>query len=86
MLLAAICASLFVIATVGFPCLHSHKHGPEHCNLCVAHATASSAVAVDAKVVTGLLHTLGETLPARPETVVSHAPITADSRGPPVVL
>jgi hypothetical protein len=89
-LLAAICASLFVIATVGFPFLHSHKHsdqhGHEHCNVCVAHATASSAVAVDTEMVTGSLQTPAETFLSTPETIVSHAPITADGRGPPTIL
>src|SRR5204862_3854846 len=46
-LFVAICTSLFVIATVGFPLLHVHKHSDkqasERCNVCVAHPTSSSA-------------------------------------------
>jgi dihydrodipicolinate synthase/N-acetylneuraminate lyase len=90
LLLAIGMVCLFVAGTTGFSFLHEHdEHGgaaPHHCTVCLAHATSSAADVAETHVAVVAVQSPATPIFAANDRVVSHAPLTADSRGPPAVL
>jgi len=91
LLLAIGVVCLFVAGLTGFSFLHQHddEHGgqtPNHCAVCLAHATSSSVDVVETHVAATVVQLPATPIFAANDRVVSHAPLTADSRGPPAVL
>jgi hypothetical protein len=89
----AIVAVLFALASAAFRAIHHHDHfgagisdGDSCCNLCLDHATGSAANVSVLPIFIPIVQRHVETVFLADETVVSHAPLTADSRGPPSIL
>jgi hypothetical protein len=82
---------LFVAGLTGFSYLHHHEdeHSEQtasHCAVCFMHVTSSSADVAETHVSMVVTQSPATLFHAANDLVVSHAPLTADSRGPPAIL
>jgi hypothetical protein len=89
----AIVVVLFASAAAAFRAIHHHDHfasgisdGDSCCNICLDHATGSVANVSVLPIFIPIVQRPVETVFLADETIVSHAPLTADSRGPPAIL